>query len=114
MENDIILTNKNYLDYAKSKYNGIRVTNSDDFSLTLRTISRIKKILETGAEDKERLILNYIIILTNSFGSKPTIKLLLFLIPNEHHTTLYTYLNFFGLCENDIFDAELYKKLESI
>lgn len=114
MDKNTELTTKNYINYAKYHYNGIRVSNSDDFSLTLRTISRIKKIIENDDVDKERLVLNYIIILTNSFGGEPTVKLLSFLIPEDHHTILNTYLLFFGLIQDENIDNTLYSKLENL
>lgn len=118
------LNNDNYLDYAKDCYIGLRVKNSDNFSTLLKYFPRIKKLL--GAErcaTKNRMLLNNIVILYNSFGMKPTTRLLFYFMPDEYHPSIKSLLKYLGGLPTSIPEADLdnikldiilYNKLEKM
>lgn len=80
------LTDENYLIFCAKHYNQTVRYSTDDFYEDLKRVRYIKKLLtrfqQTG-ELKERLILNHIIILNNSFGPTITAKILFFKLSKQ-------------------------------
>jgi hypothetical protein len=88
------LTEKNYIMYAMKHYNNPQCMNIDEFYNDLKRIKYIKRLLiryVSSGDLKERLILNHLIILYNSFGPETT-KLLFFKIENQYWSQLKTFL----------------------
>jgi hypothetical protein len=119
------LNKDNYLDYAKDSYMGLRIKNSDNFSTLLKYFPRIRKLLadDTRTPTKNRMLLNNIVILYNSFGMKPTTRLLFYFMPDEYQPDLKTLLIYLGCLPASIAEADLdnilinnilYNKLEDL
>lgn len=80
--------------YAMKHYNNPQCMNIDEFYNDLKRIKYIKRLLGryvSSGDLKERLILNHLIILYNSFGTEAT-KLLFFKIEKQYWSQLKTFL----------------------
>jgi hypothetical protein len=90
------LTEQNYIMFAMKHYQNPQCLNIDEFHNDLKRIKYIKRLLSryvASGELKERLILNHLIILYNSFGAEAT-KLLFFKIDKQYWSQLKTFLVF--------------------
>lgn len=90
------LTEQNYVMFAMKHYQNPQCLNIDEFHNDLKRIKYIKRLLGryvSSGELKERLILNHLIILYNSFGTEAT-KLLFFKIDSQYWSQLKTFLVF--------------------
>lgn len=91
-----ILTEQNFVMFAMKHYQNPQCLNIDEFHDDLKRIKYIKRLLGryTATGDlKERLILNHLIILYNSFGKEAT-KMLFFKIEEQFWPQLKTFLLF--------------------
>ena len=90
------LNDDNFLIYAMKAYESPTCIMSE-FEEDLKRIKYIKRLIKrykaTG-ELKERLIINHIIILSNVFGVKPTVRMLFFKFDPEEYDILKTFLLF--------------------
>lgn len=90
------LTEQNYIMFAMKHYQNPQCLNIDEFHNDLKRIKYIKRLLGryvSSGDLKERLILNHLIILYNSFGTEAT-KLLFFKIDRQYWPQLKTFLVF--------------------
>lgn len=90
------LTEQNYIMFAMKHYQNPQCLNIDEFHNDLKRIKYIKRLLSryvSSGDLKERLILNHLIILYNSFGKEAT-KLLFFKIDRQYWSQLKTFLIF--------------------
>lgn len=88
------LTEKNFIMFAMKHYENPQCLNIDEFHNDLKRIKYIKRLLSRYASHgdlKDRLILNHIIILYNSFGLEAT-KMLFFKIEKQYWSHLKTFL----------------------
>lgn len=94
-----------------------------EYEEDLRRIKYIKRLIRKykgGGELKERLILNHIIILANTFGIEPSVKLLFYRIDPEDYDVLKTFLLFlnymppivYGIQGRNIISADISSNLE--
>lgn len=99
-----ILTESNYLLYAIKHYNNPNCSTSEEFEEDIGRIAYIKKLFNryqlTGVL-KERLILNHIIVFYNMFGIVPATRLMFFMIGEEHHSYLKTFLIYLSYLKSD-------------
>ena len=71
----IPLTNENFLMYAIKNYNNPSCSGLKEFNDDLKRIRYVKRLLgrfQATGEIKERLVLNHIIVLYNTFGQAAT------------------------------------------
>jgi len=90
------LTEQNFVMFAMKYYQNTQCLNIDEFHDDLKRIKYIKRLFSRyviSGELKERLILNHLIILYNSFGTEAT-KMLFFKIESEFWPQLKTFLLF--------------------
>ena len=93
------LTEQNFVMFAMKYYQNTQCLNIDEFHDDLKRIKYIKRLFSRyviSGELKERLILNHLIILYNSFGTEAT-KMLFFKIESEFWPQLKTFLLFLSL-----------------
>jgi hypothetical protein len=91
-----ILTEQNFVMFAMKHYQNPQCLNIDEFHDDLKRIKYIKRLLGrylASGDLKERLILNHLIILYNSFGTEAT-KMLFFKLEPEFWSQLKTFLLF--------------------
>lgn len=90
------LTEQNYIMFAMKHYQNPQCLNIEEFHNDLKRIKYIKRLFSryvSSGDLKERLILNHLIILYNSFGVEAT-KLLFFKIEKQYWPQLKTFLVF--------------------
>lgn len=90
------LTEQNFVMFAMKHYQNPQCLNIDEFHDDLKRIKYIKRLLGrycASGELKERLILNHLIILYNSFGKEAT-QMLFFKIEQQFWPQLKTFLLF--------------------
>lgn len=111
------LTEQNFIMFAMKNYQNPHCLNVDEFHDDLKRIKYIKRLLSRYASNKDlkdRLILNHIIILYNSFGLEAT-KLLFFKIDKQFWSSLKTFLVFlhympetiYGVSDSPIFNTDI-------
>ena len=91
-----LLTEQNFVMYAMKHYQNPQCLNIDEFHDDLKRIKYIKRLLgrySASGDLKERLILNHLIILYNSFGKEAT-QMLFFKIEQQFWPQLKTFLLF--------------------
>lgn len=113
------LTEQNFMAFALYNYFSDEHINTEEFTKSLKTITYINRLLKKDDNVNHRLILNHIIITSNTFGVKPTVDMLLFKISKDRHPKIRTYLFFlnylsdFEASKNEL-DEELLKMLKNI
>ena len=95
------LTEKNVLLYAMKCYdNPEEDAGREEFEGDWKHIKYIRRLLNRHSADgelKHRLILNHIILLSNVFGVKPTVRILFCKTPAHQWQTLKTFLEFLNM-----------------
>ena len=97
------ITDQNFTAYALCNYFSDEHINVEEFSKSLKTITYINRLLKKNDNVNHRLILNHIIITSNTFGIQATIDMLLFKISDDRHIKIKTYLFYL----NYLYDTEL-------
>jgi len=90
------ITEQNFIMFAMKHYQNPQCLNIDEFNDDIKRIKYIKRLFSryvSSGELKERLILNHLIILYNSFGTQAT-KMLFFKIEEQFWPQLKTFLVF--------------------
>ena len=99
-----VLTEQNFVMFAMKHYQNPQCLNIDEFHDDLKRIKYIKRLLGrylASGELKDRLILNHLIILYNSFGPQAT-KMLFFKLESEFWPQLKTFLLFLSYMPDTI------------
>lgn len=111
------LTDQNFLPFALCNYFSDEHINVEEFSKSLKTITYINRLLKKDDNVNHRLILNHIIITSNTFGVQATTDMLLFKISEDRHQKIKTYLYYLNyLYETEIMeiDKELLEILNEV
>lgn len=90
------LNDENFLMFAMKAYESPTCILSE-FEEDLKRIKYIKRLIKrykTTGELKDRLILNHLIILSNVFGTKNSVRMLFYKIEEEDYDILKTFLLF--------------------
>lgn len=93
----IELNDENFEFYAARVYDNPNCVGKDEFLDDLKRFKYLKRLFKkqaTGHPQRERLILNHIIVLYNLFGPDATTKMLFYKIDEEHWSQLKTFLVF--------------------
>ena len=113
------LNDDNFLIYAAKCYESPTVVKSE-FEEDLKRIKYVKRLIKrykSTGELKERLILNHLIILSNVFGTKATVRMLFYKIDESDYHILKTfleYLNYMPKIVEGIKGTNIYSSLISI
>jgi len=99
----INLTDDNFLSYAMNHYENSTLSSLDQFQEDLKRVSYIKKLLNRyvvqGKDIRERLILNHIIIFSNSFQAEHVRNIMYFKIDEMYHEALRPFFLYLSLEE---------------
>jgi len=90
------LNDENFLLYAMKCYDSPNAIMSE-FEEDLKRIKYVKRLIKryrTTGELKERLILNHMIILSNVFGTRNSVRMLFYKVDKEDYDILKTFLLF--------------------
>lgn len=93
----IELNDENFEFYAARVYDNPTCSGKDEFLDDLKRFKYLKRLFKkqaSGQSQRERLILNHIIVLYNLFGSDATTRMLFHKIDKEHWSQLKTFLVF--------------------
>ena len=99
-----ILNHSNWMMYAAKNYTNSECISDDEFLEDLNRCMYIKRLFkkyEESGELRERLILNHLIILTNTFGPTAATRLLFFKL-DGYYPLLKTFLEFLGFLPEKI------------
>lgn len=124
------LTRSNFKLYAAKCYKNPDNPDLSSLEADLYNLSHVKRLIsgyvEKG-EEKDRLILNYITILSNLFGPEHAVRILFFKVEEEHHSVLKTFLSFLNLMPDRVtglkvkilddkipIDKDLFRRLSSL
>ena len=91
------LNDDNFEFYAAKFYDNPNCTGKDEFLDDLKRFKYLKRLFKkqaAGHPQRERLILNHIIVLYNLFGPDATTKMLFHKLDEEHWGQLKTFLVF--------------------
>jgi hypothetical protein len=102
------LNDDNFLMFAMKSYDSPTCIPSE-FDEDLKRIKYIKRLIKrykTTGEMKERLILNHLIILSNVFGTKNTVRMLFLKIDKEDYAILKTFLLFLDYLPDIVYGVE--------
>ena len=123
---DDILSDEEFLIFSLRHYDNPQCESLEEFYEDLDRIKYLKRLLnrlDGDLQQRNRLILNHIIILTNVFGMVPANRILFFRMEENYHKYLKTYLQYLNLLALSIpevnidsiqVDMELLKELERI
>jgi hypothetical protein len=109
------ISERNFLLYAARNYDNPQCMDIDEFKDDLKRINYIKKLFNkyrTTSELKERLIINHLIVIYNTFGSEAATRLLFFKL-KEYKDLLKPFLVFLNYMPNYIDGIEDEKILSS-
>jgi hypothetical protein len=93
----IELNDENFEFFAARVYDNPNCSGKDEFLDDLKRFKYLKRLFKkqaTGQPQRERLILNHIIVLYNLFGPDATTKMLFYKIDEEYWSQLKTFLVF--------------------
>lgn len=98
------LTEDNLFLYAAKHYNNPQFSDIEDFYDDLKRYAYIKRLvnryLETG-ELSERLIMNHLIVVFNSFGIEAALEILELKLNEKHWPVIKPFLIFLNYITND-------------
>lgn len=102
------LNDENFLMFAMKAYDSPNCILSE-FEEDLKRIKYIKRLIKrykTTGELKERLLLNHLIILSNVFGTKSTVRMLFLKIDSEDYAILKTFLIFLDYMPDIVYGVD--------
>lgn len=104
------LCDEDFLVFALEHYENPQCGSLEEFYEDIDRIKYLKRLLnrqDGDAGQKNRLILNHMIILTNVFGGCTASRILFFKMEQKYHGQLKTYLHFLNMLPKEIPEADL-------
>ena len=98
------LTEENLLLYAAKAYYKPNFSDIEEFYEDLKRFKYIKRLVNRYLEHEElseRLILNHLIVIFNSFGMEPSLKILKLKLEERHWPVIKPFLIFLNYIKND-------------
>ena len=98
------LTEDNLFLYAAKHYNNPTFSDIEDFYEDLKRFKYIKRLVNRYLTDKDladRLILNHLIVVQNSFGIEPMVNMLNLKLEQKHWSVIKPFLIFLNYIKND-------------
>ena len=98
------LTEDNLFLYAAKHYNNPTFSDIEDFYEDLKRFKYIKRLVNRYLTDKDladRLILNHLIVVQNSFGIEPMVNMLNLKLEQKHWPVIKPFLIFLNYIRND-------------
>lgn len=116
------LTEENVLLYAAKAYYKPQFSDIEEFYEDLKRFKYIKRLVNRYLEHEElseRLILNHLIVIFNSFGIEPALNILKLKLDNRHWPVIKPFLIYLKYIEDDTItgfpmDAEVVDRLRKI
>jgi hypothetical protein len=98
------LTEENLLLYAAKAYYKPNFSDIEEFYEDLKRFKYIKRLVNRYLEHEElseRLILNHLIVIFNSFGIEPSLKILKLKLENRHWPVIKPFLIYLKYIKDD-------------
>ena len=98
------LTEENLLLYAAKAYYKPNFSDIEEFHEDLKRFKYIKRLVNRYLEHEElseRLILNHLIVIFNSFGIEPSLKILKLKLENRHWPVIKPFLIYLKYIKDD-------------
>jgi len=102
---DDVLSDEEFLIFSLQHYENPQCSSLEEFYEDLDRIKYLKRLMNRGDGDagqKNRLILNHLIILTNVFGIVPGCRILFYRMEQKYHRQLKTYLHYLNVLAREI------------
>ena len=96
------LTQDNFLIYAISQYQNVHCISEQEFYSDINLLSMVKGYITKhlrGHEINFRILINYIVVLNNVFGSHATNRLLFFKCDPTHYNIIWTALEYLSISQ---------------
>ena len=104
------LTEENLLLYAAKAYYKPNFSDIEEFHEDLKRFKYIKRLVNRYLEHEElseRLILNHLIVIFNSFGIEPSLKILKLKLENRHWPVIKPFLIYLKYIKDDAITGPL-------
>lgn len=104
------ICDEDFLVFALQHYENPQCISLEEFYEDLDRIKYLKRLMNRVDGDngqRNRLVLNHIIILTNVFGARNANRILFFRMEQKYHKYLKTYLHFLNMLVAEIPEANL-------
>jgi hypothetical protein len=104
------ICDEDFLVFALEHYENPQCGSLEEFYEDLDRIKYLKRLMNRTEGDggqRNRLVLNHIIILTNVFGARIANRILFFRMEEKYHKYLKTYLHFLNMLVAEIPEANL-------
>lgn len=106
----VVLCDEDFLVFALQHYENPQCESLEEFYEDLDRIKYLKRLMnrsEGNVGQRNRLILNHLIILTNVFGIIPANRILFFRMEEKYHKYLKTYLHFLNVLAVEVPEARI-------
>lgn len=107
---DDVLSDEEFLIFSLQHYENPQCSSLEEFYEDLDRIKYLKRLMNRGDGDagqKNRLILNHLIILTNVFGIVPGCRILFYRMEQKYHRQLKTYLHYLNVLAREIPEIDI-------
>jgi len=107
---DDVLSDEEFLIFSLQHYENPQCSSLEEFYEDLDRIKYLKRLMNRGDGDagqKNRLILNHLIILTNVFGIVPGCRILFYRMEQKYHRQLKTYLHYLNVLAQEIPEIDI-------
>jgi len=104
------ICDEDFVVFALQHYENPQCISLEEFYEDLDRIKYLKRLMNRVDGDngqRNRLVLNHIIILTNVFGARNANRILFFRMEQKYHKYLKTYLHFLNMLVAEIPEANL-------
>ena len=108
------LCDEGFLLFALQHYENPQCGSLEEFYEDLDRIKYLKRLMnrdDGDAAQRNRLILNHLIVLTNVFGIRTANRILFFRMEERYHKCLKTFLSYLNMIPKEIPEAHLEKIL---
>jgi hypothetical protein len=107
---EVRICDEDFLVFALRHYENPQCGSLEEFYEDLDRIKYLKRLMNRTDGDsgqRNRLVLNHIIVLTNVFGARIANRILFFRMEEKYHKYLKTYLHFLNMLVAEIPEANL-------
>ncbi len=105
-----VLSDEEFLIFSLQHYENAQCQSIEEFYEDLDRIKYLKRLMNRSDGDvgqRNRLVLNHLIILTNVFGIVPANRILFFRMEQKYHRYIKTCLHFLNVLAREIPEADL-------
>lgn len=113
----MIRNDSEFLQCALKHYDNPKINSLSEFESDVKKFGMLNMLLTRYKGDlgkKERLILNYIVILQNCFGTEAIVQMLRHKIHKDNTNQLDTYMFFLNMIPNGDIDLQLLTTLQEL